>query len=862
MTPQRWQSIELLFDQVADLPPAERACVLAAADAGLREEVERLLAADSRGGQAVTAAVEEGHDLLVSQRFGPYRVTGLAGRGGMGAVFKAVRDDGAFQKQVAVKVMHTGLDGGRFLQERAILAALEHPHIARLLDGGETETGAPYIVLEYVDGVPLLEYCSREKLSTTVRLRLFLDICSAVQYAHQNLVVHRDLKPGNILVTSDGMPKLLDFGIAKLLDNDPARTATAHQALTPHYASPEQVRGGAISAATDVYSLGVILYELLTGRRPYEFPSLTAADIDKTVCDTEPAAPRLSDDLDNIILKALRKEPARRYASVQQLADDIERSLTHLPVLARPDTFHYRAAKFLRRNWAPVAAAIVTIAGLSLGLYTANRERAIAQRRFTQVRQLAGRILSLDTTFRAVPGAIKARHEIVAVSKEYLEGLSDEASRDKELAVEIAFAYIQLARIQGVPGLGNLGQPDKAEESLRRAGALVEPVLADSPQNRTALLTSAMVAHDRMILADSARRDAESLEWARKSAQRLDLFTDQEKASDSESASLMVYFTNIAQAHKNQHLYQDAIAYARKAIDFGRAAPGSRYAGAMSVMADAMRFSGDLAGALKIIQEARALMEKSDFRTNGDMFGVLWREGAILGEDWLGQPEQAIAVLQEAFDLLDDWTRKDPDDASPRVLFASAGRELGGALRQRDPRRALSVYDHALHRLGEIKNNAKARRGEAELLAASSYPLLRLNGATAAKDRIESAFRLLRGTNDYPASRITPDDEADHVLRALADYHAETGQPQRAAEVYHELLDKIMATTPDPQNDLRHAKNLSRIYEALARLHRRNGQPDQGEAMASLRLELWRHWNRKLPHNEFLRRQVEAAQSQ
>jgi len=244
------------------------------------------------------------------------------------------------------------------------------------------------------------------------------------------------------------------------------------------------------------------------------------------------------------------------------------------------------------------------------------------------------------------------------------------------------------------------------------------------------------------------------------------------------------------------------------------------------------------------------------------LFNVLWREGVILGQDGgvnLDQPGEAIAVLQRAFDLTEEWARKDPNDASCRILVASAGRELGAVLRHRNPQRALAVYDVGLFRLGEIKNNVKARRDEARMLAGSSYALRRLNRIREAKDRIDSAFRLLRETKDYPADRINPDNEAAAALRALGDHLGETGQPQRAADVYQELLDKIVASKPDPRNDLRDATDLSRIYEALAGLHRRNGHPDRAEAMSALRFELWRNWDRKLPHNRFVHRQLEAA---
>jgi serine/threonine protein kinase len=301
---------------------------------------------------------------------------GEIGHGGMGVVHRARRDDDAFCKTVARKIVRGGAGPEhlrRFGQERRILAQLEHPNIATILDGGTTAEGQPYLAMEYVEGEPIDAYCARCNLGTRQRLDMFRTVCGAVHYAHQNLIVHRDLKPANILVTADGQPKLLDFGIAKLLaanlDPEAAPTATLMPVMTPEYASPEQIRGGPVTTASDVYSLGVLLYELLTGRRPLAVGGDSLEEIVRAVCETEPPPPSdacrsagsattrhwvtprdLQGDLDTIVLKALRKEPSRRYGSAQELSEDIRRHLVGLPVLARPDTFPYRAAKFIGRR--------------------------------------------------------------------------------------------------------------------------------------------------------------------------------------------------------------------------------------------------------------------------------------------------------------------------------------------------------------------------------------------------------------------------------------------------------------------------------------------------------------------------------
>src|SRR5215475_12190576 len=389
MNPESWQRIENVFRTTVDRPADERDAYLTRAcdgDEDLRREVLSLLEQGTAEdfirdpiASAALAFTAISNDDLTGERVGPYRVKRLIGRGGMGDVYEAERDDEQFRQQVAIKIIKRGMDTefvrDRFLRERQILASLDHPHIARLIDGGATPDGSPYFVMEFVAGEPITDYCRRQSLSVNEKLKLFLKVCSAVQYAHQKLVVHRDLKPSNILIDEDGEPKLLDFGIAKLLSPDGSqpqtRTETALRLMTPEYASPEQARGQAVATTTDVYSLGVVLYELLTDRRPYEFRTYSPAEIERTICDTgieEPSkvvgrmtgadaklARQLAGDLDNIAMMAMRIEPERRYQSVEQFSEDIRRHLAGMPVVARKDTFGYRAGKFVRRHKAGVA---------------------------------------------------------------------------------------------------------------------------------------------------------------------------------------------------------------------------------------------------------------------------------------------------------------------------------------------------------------------------------------------------------------------------------------------------------------------------------------------------------------------------
>jgi serine/threonine protein kinase/tetratricopeptide (TPR) repeat protein len=481
MNPERWQRIEELFCTVVDRPHAEREAYLTRVcdgDEELRREVLSLLERDTSEDfiQAPIAGVAKSlspdpPDEFTEDRIGPYRLIRIVGRGGMGAVYEAVRDDDQFQQQVAIKLIKGGMDSDfvrkRFVLERQILASLDHPHIARLFDGGTTKDLRPYFVMEFVDGEPITEYCHRHNLSLDDKLKLFRDVCSAVQHAHQKLVVHRDLKPSNIMVTADGTPKLLDFGIAKLLALDPGdastRTETALRLMTPDYASPEQVRGGAITTMTDVYSLGVVLYELLTDRRPYQFNTYSPYEIEHAICDTEAPAPsdvarhqssappklarQLAGDLDNIILMALRKEPVRRYQSVEQFSEDIRRYMTGLPVIARKDTFRYRAGKFARRHKAGVTIMVllavfaVALAVLSVRLVRerdrANQAAATAE----AVTQSLVAVFEFADPSKSLGNTITAKELLDQGAEKVVRDLKDQPTSQAKLMDTIGSLY-------------------------------------------------------------------------------------------------------------------------------------------------------------------------------------------------------------------------------------------------------------------------------------------------------------------------------------------------------------------------------------------------------------------------------------
>jgi serine/threonine protein kinase len=895
--------IEEIFHAVADLPPDRRAryFVEHGIDSSIRSEVEQLLAFDSystaslRGNIGDVAQWTLTHVKSKGIRCGQYELTGLVGRGGMGSVYAADRVDGEITHKVAVKLLRPGADHPalrrRFLAERQILAGLSHPNVAKLLDAGHSEDGQPYLVMEYVQGdsvdVHLRDHSIRQKIA------LFLKVCTAVSYLHRNLVVHRDLKPSNILIGQDGEPKLLDFGIAKMLDLTNDSTVTSMRMLTPEYASPEQVDGRPVTTATDIYSLGVVLYELLTGTSPHQSGGGSAASLalaisSGNIIPPSKLAPIVKGDLEIILMKALRTEPQERYATVDAFADDLSAYLESLPIRARAGNFWYRARKFLRRHWVSAAAVTVVVSSLATGLYIANRQReianrqrTIAERRFGQLRQLSNRIMDVDRAMRVLPGSLDARRRLVSASLEYLEGLSKEARGNQDLAQEISDGYWRLARIQGGDTEFNLGDSAKAEASLNKADALIETVLAARPHDRGTLFRSAVIAHDRMILASNAKRDAEVLLYARKADARLRVlltetgppvrlegFLSPGDPVKAEREGIASIYANIALAHVNMHLFGEGARYAQLTVALVQSLPASQQVSSkgLSILANALRYQGDLDGALTAIHRARTLAEQAVYPNPTarlfNLYGVLAREGRILGEAdqvSLGRPVEAIELLQKALDMVEEVAQQDPNDSASRGRVGTTARELGNILSDRDPKRALAVYDLGIRRLSEVPNSVGARRDRAQLLAASSYPLRRLHRVSEAQAHIDAAIAVLKAAGDYPILKVHLGSFDYAILCAIADQQAETGRVQDAIQSYADLMRKVWASAPTPQTNLTDAVRLSHLYSAVASLDRRAGQQANAYAMASRRLQLWRDWDQKLPKNSFVSRELDAA---
>ena len=545
----RWSRVTELFEQATERPDTEREAWLAAVcdDDGIRAEVTAMLAAYDTEPEfleqptdAAGAMEEAVADALVGRRLGAYRLVRQIGRGGMGVVYEAQRDDQEFDRRAAVKVLpvwRSASFGERFRFERRVLAGLDHPGIARLIDAGTTPDGVTYVVLEYIDGQPVTTWCQGRTIAEQVALAE--RICEAVTYAHQRLVIHRDLKPANILVTAEGQPKLLDFGIAALVADDGASrgtTRTGQHSFTPEFASPEQVRGERVTTSTDVYSLGVLLYVMLTGRAPYSLSGLTPLQVIQTICDVDPPAPSagappqvqslLYGDLDAVLLKALRKHPADRYGSVAEFAADLRAWRTGHPVSAAPASMGYRARRFVSRNRKAVAAATAVVVALAAGgaatlwqARIAQLERDKAQNRFRQIQEFSRSLLfDVHDALRNVPGATEARRLLLDRAVTFLDGLAADAGDDPALALELAAAYQRLAKVQGNQFSENVGDTAGAVASLRKAVRYIDALHRDDPADARVLTLAVHIHFDLAAIlserVDTSAKDEQAVHAA------------------------------------------------------------------------------------------------------------------------------------------------------------------------------------------------------------------------------------------------------------------------------------------------------------------------------------------------------------
>ena len=848
MEAERWQKVKDLFNQAVELPVADRQKFLSEIDLeedDIRVEVEQMLAfaddEDDSFEKNPFEVIEESGNL--PEKIGVYKIVREIGRGGMGVVYEALRETKDFKQRVALKVIKRGMDTdailSRFRHEQQILASLEHPSIARFLDGGMTENNLAFYAMEYIEGEFIDDYCRQKNLNLNERLALFRQVCSAVQYAHQNLVIHRDLKPSNILVTTDGTPKLLDFGIGKILEADFLEnpgTATVLGMMTPAYASPEQIRGERVNTATDVYSLGVILFEILTGQKPYKINSTNQYEIQKIICESAPLRPSsvarnverklmidkdllksenaasenkgqrtkdeghttspkskiqnlksLRGDIDNILLKSLKKNSAERYASVGEFSEDLRLHLEGLPITARPDTFAYRATKFIKRNRIPVIAAVIVFVSLCVGIgvalrqtYRAEQQRLLAEKRFSEVRQIANKVVFKYTdAITNLPNSSAAREMILQDASIYLDNLAQDAKDDVALQSELAAAYIKLSDLQGAPYGGSVGDVGKAVETMRKAIVIEESVFAAHPSDREIkrTLASAYTKFGNLIyvLGDAD----ETLNTYQKAEKLLkELLIDEPENAEllAELVRLQMQVGSFASESrldmvKARQYMQQALEVSQNLMLLKPDDTATRSLFGSVNMRYAMLLGhpesselNDLNGAAEkfriSIETRRQLMEKAAANISPQrqyMTGLIYLADILVKQQ---KYPEAISTYEDAYNRASALSARDPNDFYSR----------GGVTR------ALERWGKALVLTGQTsagldKNRESSRQFE-QFLAENKFELSIRNGFVI---HLIEFGGLLRGDKQF--------DEAEKVYRRALEIQAEAERDSKGFEV-------------------------------------------------------------------------------
>jgi serine/threonine protein kinase len=807
MSPEAWRQAKHIFEQALDQESGARDAFIrqsCAGDPALYEEVASLLASHEEAGDAFLSPLIEASDTdrMEGRQLGPYRILHRIGHGGMGAVYLAERADEQFRRRVALKLVRPGLDDGqlmrRFHNERQMLAVLDHPDIVRLLDAGVTSDGIPYFVMDYVEGQPIDEFCQARALSIPERLELFRKVCAAVHYAHRNLVVHRDLKPSNILVTPEGEPKLLDFGIAKLLRPEYGTGAIGltrtMQPMTPEYASPEQMSGQPITTSSDVYSLGVLLYRLVTGRHPYEMNTTSAAEMERIVRETNPQRPSAAapagpggervraSDIDNIVLMAMRKEPQRRYPSAEHLAEDIRRYLAKEPVAARPDTLLYRTTKFVSRNRLGVGASVLALLALVATSVEIWRLKEESDLRYAQLRDSASFML-FDLDKELKKGPTPARKALVTEAVKEFDGMAKDARNDDDLKAQTADGYHKIGDIQGNPEQSNLGDFDGAAESYRKElelGNAMKP-----GDKRSFVVQRAHVELGRLAAFNGSRKEAmQHFQAARSTLENAGDSLKVKQGLRSLWQELGIVQQNFGDIQAASQCFAKSLDYARQ-VDRAASTPKSHadivqesflvgYA-----MARTGRAEESLAvtrGALEMAQRTAAA-DPSRRRDVAQLSGLL---GYV--QDRAGRPEEALAAYEDSAKIFDELAEKDPHNQQTRIDLGQTLGEMANVLWEihRDAE-AHDASSKALQALKEIVDT-----GNASPYVLVSYAGFLLAPANPHRDNLAALLCVKKA--DAAEKPANPDTQ-----EILAHAYAATGAAASARDVAQRTLQSLPA---------------------------------------------------------------------
>jgi tetratricopeptide (TPR) repeat protein len=791
----------------------------------------------------------------------------------MGFVYEAHRVDGEVRQRVAVKFVQVSPAASenfrasahrRFARERQVLASLRHPYIAGLIDAGTTAEGVPYAVIEQVDGVPIDIYCDTSLPDQGDRIRLFLKLCDAVQFAHRNLIVHRDIKPDNVLVTADGIPKLIDFGVASDLGEEP--TLTTMRAFTPGYASPEQSRGLPATVVSDVYGLGAVLYRLLTGSRPREVKAGSLAEVIRHISEEDvirPSAikPELKGDLDNILLKALHREPHRRYGSVPELADDLNRFLARRPVRASPDSALYRTRRFVRRHWAPLAATVALFAALAGATVVSVQQSERAMRRAAETRRLADRLLfEVHDEIGGVLGGTKAREKLGDIAVQYLEGLERDYGRDPELAWELVNAYSRLGQSRG-GAASSIGDTRSGLHFARKTLDLGKIVESASPGTERLDKLFGIYASLLPILQE-ARRPAEQ----RQAIERMLRLAPQLEPIRQAQA-----FKELARYHDGNRSLQDAAAAFERALAILRnlsqspdkpAGTDAHLTSTLVGFGRAQALAGDFPGAVASLQEAIRRSTSSSAANPhlaksarqlywshialGDVFGSPQRFS-------LGRPIEAVEHYQKARAIAERLVSADPGNEVAKLDLARAFSREGAAIAASQPARALELYDRS-HSL-VLQTSPQHHSGlqcRLDYLTSSVGPLVDLGDLERARVQISEARRLLR---ELHQARVKIDERG--VLRAEAVRLYASGNTREALSE----AQKHLTLLPEKTNSV-----LSENFEAvelLERIRTYAGPLDDGACTSATErlVRIWQDLRRTYPRSAFVFGELERVQT-